>query len=201
MRAPPYVAYCMFLALKNHFSKESYDYFKYRGKTNVSMESFMARKDRILFQKLCRKVDEENLEDYIVATLKDNPGIWISDLLESEAMERYENLKKSRVTFSDYFASELDLLVKTAGSLKEAFTIKGNQYPEVINLRLCNTLSLETFCVLEALVGFSTIIDKKIGADDILWSKMRLQIKKFTPFLKYDRKSAIAILKDKMENE
>ena len=32
----PADAYCCYLALKNHFTKDHYDYIKYRGKTRAS---------------------------------------------------------------------------------------------------------------------------------------------------------------------
>ena len=36
----PFEAYQKYLALKLHFDSESYDYFKYRGKTNAKRDKF-----------------------------------------------------------------------------------------------------------------------------------------------------------------
>ena len=38
--------YKMYLALKQHFTKEKYDYHKYRGKVRASEDAFEQRHDR-----------------------------------------------------------------------------------------------------------------------------------------------------------
>ena len=42
----PADAYRCYLALKNHFTKDLYDYHKYRGKTRATNQAFYKRKDR-----------------------------------------------------------------------------------------------------------------------------------------------------------
>ena len=44
--------------LKNHFTKEKYDYHKYCGKSRASIQSFYKRKDRFFFEKLSRQKDD-----------------------------------------------------------------------------------------------------------------------------------------------
>ena len=44
--------YKMYLALKQHFTKEKYDYHKYRGKVRASEDAFEQRHDRYFFKKL-----------------------------------------------------------------------------------------------------------------------------------------------------
>ena len=56
-----FAAFALYNALKLHFTSESYDYFKYNGKTNVSPQSFMTRKDKYQFYKLSRKYNPEEL--------------------------------------------------------------------------------------------------------------------------------------------
>ena len=38
--------YRTYLAFKNHFTKDNFDYFKYGGKTNATTSSFNKRKDK-----------------------------------------------------------------------------------------------------------------------------------------------------------
>ena len=61
-------AYCLYLAVNNHFNTDSYDYFKYAGKTSVKLETFLKRKDKYHFAKLARKYHVELL-DFISASL------------------------------------------------------------------------------------------------------------------------------------
>ena len=42
----PLDAYKCYLAMKNHFTKDNYDYHKYAGKVRATREAFYKRKDR-----------------------------------------------------------------------------------------------------------------------------------------------------------
>ena len=46
-----YETFSLYQALKLHFTQESYDFFKYNGKTNVSVTTFENRKDKYHFYK------------------------------------------------------------------------------------------------------------------------------------------------------
>ena len=62
-----FAAFAMFHALKLHFTSDSYDYFKYNGKTNVTKTTFSTRKDKYTFYKLSRKLGLTELRDYYIA--------------------------------------------------------------------------------------------------------------------------------------
>ena len=49
-----YDAYKIYHALKLHFTS-NYDYTKYNGKANASVDSFLKRNDRPFFGKVARK--------------------------------------------------------------------------------------------------------------------------------------------------
>ena len=42
--------YKMYLALKNHFTRDNYDYQKYNGKVSASEKAFEQRRDRFFFK-------------------------------------------------------------------------------------------------------------------------------------------------------
>ena len=48
----PFDAYRCYLSLKNHFTKEKYDYQKYGIKTRATHKAFYKRKDRFGLRKL-----------------------------------------------------------------------------------------------------------------------------------------------------
>ena len=58
-----FAAYALWNALKLHFTSDSYDYFKYNGKTSISVTSFENRKDKYHFYKLSRKFT--NKDDFL----------------------------------------------------------------------------------------------------------------------------------------
>ena len=48
--------YKMYLALKQHFTKEKYDFYKYNGKVRANEKSFEERRDRYFFLKVSDEV-------------------------------------------------------------------------------------------------------------------------------------------------
>ena len=62
----------LYESLKLHFSKDSYDFFKYNGKTNHSVQTFENRKDKYFFYKLSRKyTNKEDLVDFGMIVAKE----------------------------------------------------------------------------------------------------------------------------------
>jgi hypothetical protein len=59
-------AYRCYLSLKNHFTKDHYDYIKYRGKTRATKQAFYKRKDRFWFEKFARKKNDKEVEEFFV---------------------------------------------------------------------------------------------------------------------------------------
>ena len=41
-----FAAYQTYVAVRNHFKQDSYDFFRYNGKTRVGQESFLKRNDK-----------------------------------------------------------------------------------------------------------------------------------------------------------
>ena len=58
-------AYRCYLSLKNHFTKDHYDYHKYGGKTRATKEAFYKRKDRFWFEKFARQKSDKEVEDFL----------------------------------------------------------------------------------------------------------------------------------------
>ena len=192
-----YETYCLFLALKNHFTTKSYDYFKYSGKTNASQDSFMSRKDRFHYQRLCRKCNDDQMKDYIISNLIKGK-LWVGDLLDDEAEQNYKDYTKRKQAFTYQFSNEIDKLFSSVKVPSDVFDIKKNQYPIILNKYLSGELCIEFLCVLNNLIQFVDKFNDKIGTDDIIWSKISLLIVKLHPFLEYDRKKIIGALKSKL---
>ena len=60
-----YEAYKKYLAIKLHFTKDEFDFFRYGGTTKAKFETFTKRNDRYFFVKAARKYGDE-LTDYFV---------------------------------------------------------------------------------------------------------------------------------------
>ena len=59
IKVTPFDAYKSYLGLKNHFTKEKYDYHRYGGKSRAKIDSFYKRKDRYFFFKQ-RNIHDSN---------------------------------------------------------------------------------------------------------------------------------------------
>ena len=78
--------YRTYLAFKNHFTKDNFDYFKYGGKTNATTSSFNKRKDKYFFEKMSRQKKDEDIVDYFTAIFSqcDDPQrMWIGEIIET----------------------------------------------------------------------------------------------------------------------
>jgi len=188
--------YCTYLSLKTHFSQEKYDYFKYSGKSKFSVDSFMARRDRHMFQRLSRKFTQDTLVDHIVANfIKDRT--WVGDLLDDDADDAYLNYIRINQSLTYKFMSDLDKMFQTDSPIK-CFKPRKDTYPIAFMHYLSCSISIQTLTIINNIINFIPKWDEKY-ADDVILPKHSFLIKKYTPFLKYDRDKMLIIFKDKIK--
>ena len=198
MRLSAFDTYSLYLAIKQHFTQDSYDYFKYHGKVRASKESFLQRRDRYQFQKLSRQYDSEQMLDFLVANAVE--GItWAGTLLDDEANDNYMAYIKRKQSINYTFTNELDALF-SYDDLDKLFKVgQGHRYlPPILNARMCNLISAETFVILDKFIDFSSSIDHDLKDNSFLWDKYNKPAQKLHSFLSYDRNKMKSILKEKI---
>jgi len=179
------------MALKNHFTKPSYDYFKYQGKLRLSIDSFEKRKDKLFFMKVAKHPDVVN---YILSNLVENEKLWIKEIAYSQTAESvYQNWSKRNQSFTYNFKSEMSKLNEDFDS---NFKMENNSHPFVLKLFLRKEICIETLIVLVDTVGCMSYWNKKLEYDPI-WEEISKKIIKYRPFIKYDREKIKNILLDK----
>jgi len=197
MRLTAFDTYALYLALKQHFTQDSYDYFKYHGKTRANKESFLQNRGRYQFQKLSRMYGDEEMKDFLVANLlKDKT--WVGEFLEDDANDNYLAYLRRKQSLAYTFTNEIDEFFNQEPP-EVAFKV-GEGYrslPPILNFIMCGAMSPETFVILDRFIGFSSVLDKKLP-DDYLWSKYRKLPQKLHPFLSYDTDKMKNILKEKI---
>lgn len=102
-------AYEMYHGLKLHFTSK-YDYVKYGGKTKVSKDQFMLRKDKYTFYKLSRKYKREELFGFYVSNFLKNPKVWVGELLMEDADSEYKLWLRVQQSLSYIFDQNLQFL-------------------------------------------------------------------------------------------
>lgn len=196
MSKSPYDVYVLYLALKNHFTNLDYDFFTYNGKVKASKESFNKRKDRYFFEKLSRKKQEKEITDFFVSNFVDitDPNkLWVGELKQS-GEDRYFSWKK-RIQSLSYIVSQ-DLKKLTEDShLYEMIISKTSNHPKIIKYYLSGKICLETLIILDDLTDFINKQDLIIGIDPVLDSVL-IKVKKYKPFLDYDKTSYVQLVKN-----
>lgn len=176
----PFEVYRDYLALRNHFNSDSYDYFKYQGKSSIGKDSFVTRKDRFFFEKVSKHKDPHG---FMLANFVHNPKSWIRDMAYSDDAERiYQDWLKRKESLSYIVQNDLD---KLQFPFDSNFIVKDNQHSYLLSLYLGNKITLETICVLTDLVRCIPYWDKQLK-DDFVWKQTRTLIKKYIPFIRYD---------------
>jgi hypothetical protein len=186
----PLEVYRDYLALKNHFNTPTYDYFKYKGKSSISFDSFAKRKDKIFFEKVAKHRDPHG---FMLANFIQDPKVWIRDIAYSEQAESvYQTHQKAKQGLTYLVKTELNKLQVPFDS---NFIVKDHQHNHLLTLYLSKEISLETVCVLCDLTNCLPYWNKQFK-DDIVWQELGLMIRKYTAFVRYDRDKIKKIVLD-----
>ena len=180
----PFDSYKTYLSLKNHFTKDSYDYFKYCGKSRASLQSFYKRKDRMWFEKVARQKTDQEVVDFFVANFvscNDPETLWIGEMIK-EGEERYQNWQKKIQSLSYLFKEESQSLFEE-NKLEEVFSCSKG-HPPLLKRFLTGKVSLETLVIYDKIFSYSNNFDKKLK--DPVWETVSRRIKKYNPFLNID---------------
>ena len=173
-----YDAYKVYHALKLHFTS-NYDYAKYNGKANVSVDSFLKRKDRPFFGRVARKYKDET-KDFFISNFIVNPKGWVGNFND----ENYLNWKKRNQSLKYNYKSELVELFQKVETFDEIFHSDG-QHPLLLKQFMSKKTSMETVAILESLLGFCKRFDKQIQ-ETIVWPDRKKLIINYSNLLTND---------------
>jgi hypothetical protein len=187
--------YKTYLAFKNHFTKETYDYHKYCGRSRASKDSFYKRTDRYFFERLSRQKNDEEIKAYFVANFvecSDPERLWIGDIIREGEDVYKEWLKKSQ-SLSYLFKTEAEVFINKK-NFEELFDCKTGNHPEILKKYLQKGITLETITILDIILGYVKNFDKKLT--DPIWNFVSLRIRKYRPFLNIDVEKYKNVLKE-----
>ena len=190
----PADAYRCYLAMKNHFTMEKYDYIKYRGKVKATNEAFYKRKDRFWFEKFARQKSDKEIEDFFVANFTscaDPESLWIGEMIK-DGEGRYQNWQKKVQSLSYIFREESEKLFAD-NKVDDVFNCSKG-HPIVLKKFLGGNLSLESLVIYDIIFGYSKNFDKKLK--DPVWETVSRRVRKYSPFLNIDVSRYKNILKE-----
>ena len=181
----PFDAYKQYLSLKNHFTKDKYDYHKYCGKSRATVQSFYKRKDRFWFEKLARNKSDQEVIEFFVSnfiTCTDPGKLWIGEMIR-EGEDRYTAWKKRTQSLSYIFREEIETVFAN-NKFDSMFAKDGTSHPQILKAYLRGEVSIETMVILDKILGYRQNFDKQLS--DPVWETVSLRIKKYSSFLHID---------------
>ena len=187
-------AYRCYLALKNHFTKDHYDYIKYRGKTRASNEAFYKRKDRFWFEKFARQKNDKEIEEFFVSNFiysTDPSTVWIGEMIK-EGEGRYQEWQKKVQSLTYVFKEETESVFENK-KIDDMFDCSKG-HPPILKIYLGGDISLESMVIYDRILGYGKDFDKRLK--DPVWETVSRKIKKYSPFLNIDVSRYKKILKE-----
>ena len=188
--------YKTYLALKQHFTKQEYDYFKYNGKVRANENSFEQRRDRYFFKKLATRYPSKEIVGYFVANFISDPKGYIG----SFSKDIYTQWKIHQESFTYKFKQDVNLLLEETNNNFDSIFLTKGQHPPLLKRFYADEVDLETLGVFEHCIGYTNNLDKVIK--DPIWKETKKVIKKYEPFLDIDcqryKKVILETIKEKL---
>ena len=195
--------YKIYLAVKLHFTSESYDYFKHNGKTTARLKTFTKRRDRYFFHKLSRSYSNNDCIDYFVSGFIDGGNVRIGDVVGKTASENYARWRKRIESLSYVFQGDIDTLfefIEEKGiKFDDLFKVKEGQHPPLVKLFLASKITLETMIILNDILGYTKQFNKQIK-ENVIWPKKYKLMMNYKPFLRYNLTKMKMIIKRKIND-
>ena len=190
----PFDAYRCYLSLKNHFTKDHYDYIKYRGKTRATVQAFYKRKDRFWFEKFARSKNDKEVEEFFVSDFiysTDPATVWIGEMIK-EGEGRYTEWKKKVQSLTYIFKEETESVFENK-KVDDMFDCSKG-HPPILKSYLGGDISLESMVIYDRIFDYGKDFDKRLK--DPVWETVSRKIKKYSPFLNIDVSRYKKILKE-----
>ena len=190
----PFDAYRCYLSLKNHFTKEHYDFHKYGGKTRATKQAFYKRKDRFWFEKFSRQKNDNEVVEFFVSNFvstTDPSTMWIGEMIK-DGEGRYTEWKKRVQSLSYIFKEEVDNLFDSK-DVDKVFDCSSG-HPPILKSYLGGDTSLETLVICDRILEYGKDFDQKLN--DPVWETVSRKMKKYSPFLNIDVPRYKKILKE-----
>lgn len=193
-----FAAYIMFHAIKTHFTTKKYDYFKYHGKVSLTQNHFLKDKSKYSYYKLSRKYDLEELRNFLVANFVDHTVNWVGEITNEDGEICYLQWKKRNQSLAYIFTEDMDYLFNKVNNPNNLLKIRSGNFPVLLTETMEGNIKVETLCILNALLDFLPMWDKKVE-DDIIYPEWSRKIVKYTPFIDFNKDKYKNILKQKIK--
>ena len=187
-------AYQCFTALRKHFNTDSYDYHKYKGKLRLKLENFEKRRDRFVFEKLARHSDPEYLS---IANIIESEQFWLTQGNFNSAVNAYDRWLKRNQSLGYTLQQDLENL---GDDLDNELIVPSTGHPPLLRLYLSQKVCLETVVIITDIAQCFQYWSRRMS-DDFVAQDVLLKVRKYKPFVKYDRLKMTSIVVDNFRSK
>ena len=187
----PFEVYKLYNALKLHFEQDSYDAIKYNFKSNVTPQSFFKRKDKYFFAKIGK--NQKDIQNFFVFNFIEDMK-YIGDMMDIEGQQNYTKHKKIHESLTREYEKDINNIDTSFDDLLVVNNI--NTPPKIIELWMEEEVTLETVVVLNSITDFVNREGHKI-TETLFWPDVSRKIKKYSPFVNFNREKCLDIVKKK----
>lgn len=185
----PFEVYKLYNALKLHFEQDSYDAIKYNYKTTVNPQSFFKRKDKYFFAKIGK--NQKDIQNFFVFNFIEDMK-YVGDMMDIEGQQNYTKHKKIHESLTREFEKDINTMT---GQFDDLLVVNNiNTPPKIIEMWMEEEVSLETVVILNSLTDFVYWEGKKI-TETLFWPDVSRKIKKYSPFVNFNREKCLDIVK------
>ena len=176
--------YRTYIALKLHFTKKSYDFFKFNGKTSVTLDSFRSRRDKHVFEQIAKKYGKE-YPSFLLSNYASIHKSWIGELMSDESKKIYTDWLRRRQSLTQAFKDDVSTIAsemeRSGISFDDLFT-STNSHPILARLYMSNRISAETLVLMDSVLGFLDEWNQKLE-NDFVWKDHAFILDRYRPFV------------------
>jgi len=186
-------AWKLYMAVKLHFTTNSYNVFNNRGHVKGARDTFYARNDRFIFEKLARKFPtERDIIQYFVANFAYDHPEMVYDQVDSETNLNTWNKRKQSI--SQVFENDLHIILLHLEKerIGEQQLYNGNP-PELLKLYLGGYITIETMVILDSFASYIARWKQEIN---LLWDVECRRIEKCKGFIKFDSERLLRLFEN-----
>ena len=186
MNMDAFQAYRYYLALKLHFTTDSYDVVKHKGRIRASRDSFM--KHEPMYKRIVKQYADDEVVNFLVSNFVSGDR-W-GGVFDADSNNTYLSWKKRMESLAYTFKADMQRILTELNltSFDEAtiFQVTKNQHPYIIRAYMSKTIAIETLVILNKLFGFCDKFDKDIE-ETLVWPDIARLIRKYSPFVKINK--------------
>ena len=197
----PLDVYRTYLSVRNHFTNDNYNFFKFGGKTKASSGAFEKRRDRYIFDKVSKDYKDDEIALLFVSNFIAKEKFWIGNTLSEESRNIYIMWRKKIQSLSYIFENDVKAIIDEINDREidfdSVFKIQDGQHPIILRLTLADRISLESFLILNKILDFFPQFNRRIE-ETIIWPDYYKKCVKYEPFVKVDMTRFKFILKKQL---